>query len=929
MKKPGKMLVMTMILASVALQFAALVPQSIQAGPNLSFEVWEAYFSPVAYPGSTDTNLYMVLNNTGDYIAYAIFDITLPGGFTIKNPKVRAQNIATHERFTLTFSGIHIPSNAVGNYAVTIYANATDGSGQWSQTTFDAQVSVETPPPEEPIMLATVNTLYGGNTAPLFPYAKNIVLRVYLINKLTEAISSMSIDTTLPSGIYARAISGTYISGMAPGGSCYVDITVDSSYPSLGRRYGVLHITYIKTTSGASFIMEQDVSFPISVESVHSYIPDVSVVEAYWGTPENPVPVYSTSRYAPLTIRLANDGRYNARGVIVNASSKHLKPIKDSEACATVLAPGDSCTAVLYFDINTNALKILVTIEVHYKFTEFGTFWETDRKFNVTLPIERYPAEESILSLVSTGWQNDINVFPRTQNATYQVTLANRAPYPISGINLRLRLPEGLNSRGTSEATAYIEGPIRSLETSTATFTISVDDIPPGKYAANLTVDCILASGGPGVKLTEKFNLTISISDDDAALEVVDSRWYEGTVGPETYGAHLVVLMRNVYVDGLRGAVLELELPRGICNSADNSSRIKAAPTSVQLPQALQPQNIMEALSAVLSAPQVSPAQVFNRGDTLTFTLTLNVFNASLGQHEARGKLSYIDAWGGKREIQITIPITILGKAGYVEATIDRNIRVRSRMVNASLTIRNHGTSPIYDAYVVVSPYQGTPILIASPAVNYVDKVDPKGKVEIPITLAYNPLGFYGQMGGATTITYGPVPLMISIIYRDAAGYLRTFNNSVTVTVEPFIELSIRNLRAVGSNKSTTITGIILNQGSSTAYRAEAEIVMGETSQTSFIGDIDPGSEVAFRVDIDRYNATAILNIKYYNVFNELETKQMPVKVYPKEEAAPVVQPEQPQVERWIIVAGVLVFLCGAAFIIYRTVKKSRIAVRA
>ncbi|MEM0313215.1 MAG: hypothetical protein QXQ41_01515 [Candidatus Bathyarchaeia archaeon] len=149
------------------------------------------------------------------------------------------------------------------------------------------------------------------------------------------------------------------------------------------------------------------------------------------------------------------------------------------------------------------------------------------------------------------------------------------------------------------------------------------------------------------------------------------------------------------------------------------------------------------------------------------------------------------------------------------------------------------------------------------------------------------------------------------------------------MTVEPFIELSIRNLRAVGSNKSTTITGIILNQGSSTAYRAEAEIVMGETSQTSFIGDIDPGSEVAFRVDIDRYNATAILNIKYYNVFNEIETKQMPVKVYPKEEAAPVVQPEQPQVERWIIVAGVLVFLCGAAFIIYRTVKKSRIAVRA
>ncbi|MCX8177170.1 MAG: hypothetical protein N3F10_02585 [Candidatus Bathyarchaeota archaeon] len=928
MKKLETTLIMAMITVLTVHQFAALIPQSLQAGPNLSFEVWEAYFSPVSYPGAANTNLYIVLNNTGNRITYAVFSIRLPDNFTIRNPKTRAQNIAARERFTLTFSGICIPSNAMGNYPVIIYVNATDGSGQWSQTTFYTQVSVGAQPLEESIMLATVNTLYEGNPAPLLQYAKNVVLRVYLINKFAESINAMSIDVTLPSGIYAKAIAGTYVGGMTPGGTCYIDITVDSGYPSLGRHRGILHITYVKTISSASFMMRQNISFQISVESAHSYIPDISFIEAYWGTPENPTPAYHTSRYVPLTVKLANNGRYNIHGVVVNVSSKYLKPIKDSEACATVLAPGDSCTAVLYFDINTNALEIPVTINVHYKFTEFGTHLEARRTFNVTLPIEKYPAEESILMLVSAGWQNNVKVFPRTQNATYQVTLANRASCPISGISLELRLPEGLKSKGSDKATAYVEGPIRSLGTFTATFTISIGDVPPGSYAANLTVDCIAASGGPGVRLAEKFNLTISISDDSVALEVVDSRWYEGAVGPDTYGAHLVVLIRNVYVDGLRGAVLELDLPRGICNSADNSNRAKAAPTSVQLPQTIQPQNIMEALSTILSAPQVSPAQVFNRGDTLAFTFTLNIFDASLGQHEAKGKLSYIDAWGGKRETLITVPITILGRAGYVEATIDGSIKVRSRMVNASLTIKNHGTSPIYDAYVAVLPYQGTPILIASPAVNYVEKVDPKGTVKVPITLAYNPLGFYGQIGGATTITYGPVPLMISLVYRDAAGYLRTFNNSVTVVVEPFIELTIRNLRAAGSNTSTTVTGIILNYGSSTAYRAEAEVIMGETVQTSFIGDIDPGSEVAFRVDVDRYNATATLKIKYYNVFNELEAIQMPIKVYLKEEAAPVIKPEQPQVERWIIVAGVLVFLFCAALIIYRMMKKSRNAAR-
>jgi len=905
---------------------------TISPYPPVSLRVVDAYFSPAAYPGSVDTNLYVVLENNGsNTINSANFNVTLPDGFAVKNPRASTGLVNKGDRFTLTFTGVSIPVNAlVGAYSATLYADCSarteDGVAYSNATSLNVPVMVENPPPEQPIMVASVNTLFNGAAAPLLPSARGAVLRVYLINRLPDTISAVAVNATLPNGMLVRGVSGTYINGMAPGGTCFVDLTVDvDSQMDLGEKVGKLNITYLRIVSGASFLMNQTVYFPINVESAHSYISEVIFVEAYWGYPD-PTPVYSTSRYIPLTIRLANYGRYSVWSVVVNASSQHLVPIKDSEACATTVASGGSCTAVLYFDINTTAPTVPVKVFANYIFTEFGTHINVVRNFTASLPVESYPASESLLSVVSAGWQNNVNVFPKTSNATYQVTLANRAPYSISGVNLKLRLPAGITSKGQNEATAYFEGPVRSLATFTASFTVTVGAIQPGSYKANLTADCILLSGGPGVRRMENFSVQIGVNDDGSALELLDSRWYEGSVGPNTYGAHLIILVRNVYVDGLHGAVLELNLPKSIFNSADNSSHVKATPLSVsaQLPQALQTQNLAEILNAFLNAQQASPTQVYSRGDVLTFMASLNILDVEVGTCTLDGRISYIDTWGYKREIPLAIPVAILGKVDYIEISMDSSLRVRSRYVNTSLTLVNRGSSPIYDAYVVVSPYQGTPILIASPAVNHVEKISPGENCQLPLTLAYNPLGFYSQTG-ATSITYGPVPLMVSIIYRDASGYSRTFNNSITVIVEPFIELVISNIRATGTSASSTVTGIIVNYGSSTARCVEAELKIGDTVQSSFIGDIDPGSEIAFRVDIDKYNGTALLTIKYLNVFNEQETKETSVSITLQEETAPPpTQTEQGPIERWIIVAGVIVFLAAATLMIYRMMKKTR-----
>lgn len=898
--------------------------------PSISLRIIDAYFSPASYPGSFDTNLYVTLENNGSTIASAHFNITLPENFTIDNPRADTGLVNRGDRFTLTFTGISIPTTAqVGFYNCTVYADCSartdDGVAYSNTATLNLNVSVENPPPEEPIMVAAVNTLYNGAPAPLLPSARNAVLRVFLVNRLTEAISAMAVNVTVPRGIHVRAVSGTYINGMISGGTCYADITLDvDSDVAEGRYSGFLNMTYLKIVSGASFLLNQTVSFPINVETVHSYMSELVLVDAFWGYPD-PTPVYSVSRYAPLTVRLDNYGRYDVWGVVVNVSSQHLTPIKDSEACATTVPRGGSCTAVLYFDINTASLQIPVSISANYIFTEFGTHINVSRDFIVPLPVEIYPASESILSITDFGWQNGVNVFPNTDNTTYQITLANRAPYSIGGINLKLKLPEGTTSKGQREAAAYIEGPIRSLATFTASFTLSVGNLPAGSYSANLTVDCIMLSGGPGVRRIENFTVPINVNNDASALEVVASNWYEGAVGPYTYGAHLIILVRNVYVDGLHGAMLELDLPEGIYNAIDNSSQVKASPLSVQLQLPLQQQNLAEILNAFLSAQQASPAQVYGRGDILTFTVTLNLFDVKVGSHTLNGKLFYIDTWGCNRKIPLTIPVAVLGKAGYIEVAINHSISVRSRYVNTSLTLVNHGSTPMYDVYIAVSPYQGTPILIASPTINHVEKLDPEKEIAIPITLAYNPIGFYAQTATASAITYGPVPFMVSVFYRDASGYYRTFNNSVTVVVEPFIELSVRNLRGTGTNASSTVTGILVNYGSSTAYRVEVELKIGGTKQSENIGDIGPGEEVAFRVDIDKYNGTALLTVKYYNIFNEMESKDMNVNIILREEVAPPTTHEEWPIERWIIVAGVIVFLAIATVMIYRMMKKTRL----
>jgi len=141
----------------------------------------------------------------------------------------------------------------------------------------------------------------------------------------------------------------------------------------------------------------------------------------------------------------------------------------------------------------------------------------------------------------------------------------------------------------------------------------------------------------------------------------------------------------------------------------------------------------------------------------------------------------------------------------------------------------------------------------------------------------------------------------------------------VTVIVEPFIELVIKDVRAYGTNTTASVSGTIVNYGSATAYRVEASLEVNNVSRSTFVGDVETGSEVAFRIDVPTYADVGTLRIKYYNIFNELQSKEMEISIE-KQIEVPVAPPKQEGIppEMWIVIGAVVAFLAVSAFLIYK-----------
>lgn len=307
----------------------------------------------------------------------------------------------------------------------------------------------------------------------------------------------------------------------------------------------------------------------------------------------------------------------------------------------------------------------------------------------------------------------------------------------------------------------------------------------------------------------------------------------------------------------------------------------------------------------------------------INFVVPLNLLVNATGTYVANATLYYIDSWGTPRQCKFEVPLTVLGSTRYVEAYLDGGtLRISSRFTQAVLKLRNVGSSPAYNVYVTIYPIAQLPVLIASPAVNYVDKIDPNRDVELVLTLVYNPMGVY-VTGAQTIVSYGTVPLLVGVIYRDVSGRPKMFNTTLVVVVEPFVDLVLRDTRAVVSAGTIRASGVVVNYGSATAFRAGVRICTHTNEcAESFIGDIEPGAQRAFSVSIMTQASVRNVNLTlfYYNAYNELQyfTYSLPVSAATTPTSATTPAEQLFVTERWVAIAAVAGFLAVVAFIIYK-----------
>lgn len=932
----------TLLILTLVLTFL-VIPIYTLAQSSSNFEIKSMTFRSSAgtdvYPGSRRAYLRVDVQYNGPSSAYSVAGLLSPPdgvtasyGYGLASPArdlngtVKAV-VEPGDVFYFEFY-LDVDKNVrPGNYSVSLSISYRSNSSQYSEN-YTIEITIADYP-ELSFVAVEVSWSPGA-----YPGTTDTALRVTIRNVGQSDLRSAICRLELPEGMRPRN-STAQIGYIAVGDQATLQFTgIDiSENVNPGKYTAILVVDGVaQTLDGVTYNASTNIPLTVEVNAITS---DLYVLEPFsiqWGE-ARPTPSYPGSRYIALTVTFVNIGEYAATSLMARASSQFLNPIKPEDVYSASIYPGGSCSLTFYFDVREEApqnFSVILSLE-YWVNIGGGTLVKIRSQRDMQTYVEGYPGTDVFgLHVVSAGWLNNYNVFPNTENATYQVVVANRLPFQLRGIKALLTLPQGLRSDdGGSIATAYVSGPITSYSTATLSFRISVGAVDPGAYKATLTLDYVAESGGPGIRRIENHEVEIIIVSDSEAVELISASWLGSAAEPGTYGLVLRVDVRNNYVDSMSGVILELDLPQGLFFAIDNSSRVKVAPSSpelIQIAPQLSPQNLQTLISMIgpIASSPSSPQQ-YTRGATLSFLVPLNVLVNSTGTYVAIGNVSYVDSWGCVRKCRIEVPIVVIGSTKYIDVKILGLVSVKSRYTEAILVLRNLGSSPVYNVYVTIrsaqsiAPLQAAtsaPLLIATPSTIYIDAMDPRVETEIPVTFAFNPVGYQSLTGATTVMNYGVVPLSISISYKDANGFSHNFETTVTIALEPFIDIVARDLRAEASQGTLDVSGTLINYGSATAYRVEVKAYAGGTSASSFIGDIDPGSQVVFRVRLrpsELVGEVAKLTICYYNIFNEYYQRELNVSII---QLQPKVEEKTTSVSPQISFFGLLAIMLVALFLV-------------
>jgi hypothetical protein len=218
--------------------------------------------------------------------------------------------------------------------------------------------------------------------------------------------------------------------------------------------------------------------------------------------------------------------------------------------------------------------------------------------------------------------------------------------------------------------------------------------------------------------------------------------------------------------------------------------------------------------------------------------------------------------------------------------------------------------------------YPTVPNLVVRKSLYYIESIGAGSTKTINVSVYFNPVPSYQT---PIPITYGSVPFVATIMFRDISGYQHSLNTTFSVIVEPFVYVELSDVKVTQRGSEIRASGTITNLGSATAQRMEAILAVGTETSKTFIGDVDPSSQTSFSITLyypEKVNEVQIV-IRYRNAYNELE--EMKYTFYVEYEEVTTTPPpsETPfDLGKIIVVLGVVVFLVIVALVIRSYLKR-------
>ncbi|MEM4535496.1 MAG: hypothetical protein QW764_05595, partial [Desulfurococcaceae archaeon] len=760
----------------------------------------------------------------------------------------------------------------------------------------------------------------------------NLVLVLY--NSETELrVEDAVVEVVAPSGVIYPDKMKAYNVNVNPGS--LIEVVFSNILIPVSTEPGVYQFVVritgtLRARDGSFRYFEvlRYISVPVENQSkLIPLLPVLEVVDVYWGE-GTPIYVYPGSARAPLTIVLQNRGivdAFNVHLYVESVTPNDVEALNSVTECATRLLPGDTCVAVFYFNLSSSSSG-LKTISLMAKYNvNLGTNVLQTQRLTAKVHLPEYPAGEGLV-ISSYMWLNNNPVFPRTRGAVLQLVIANLEPYTVYSVWVNLKTPECMSIREGTPGTLYVSGPLASLQTTTVSFTLDMNNCSVGLHRALVELDYFVQTAGGGVRKRAYHWVSILVQSDEDVIEFLASGWVTTPLEPPVHGAQLYLVFRNRELPSVHSPVLRLHLPPGIVDSRTNSSVATALPIGVSPQQAYTmlfglPGDAARVIQQLVQQPVV---QVVSKGEFIVYIVSLNIERVDSPQLTIPYTLSFVDHWGFVYEVSSNFTISLLTSPPLLEVrTLTPVVVFGNGTAHLDILLVNNYGAPVSNVYVALIPEAGN--AIPQGAVKYIEKLDSYSSVKLRYELVYNPVQVLATGGLAVSPT--SAVFRVAVLYVDIAGTPRSFNTTLSAMIAPFIELRlVPGATARYTRGSLLVSGVLANMGISAARSVVVYVKYGETEAMSIIGDVDPASQTPFRVEVRTPYAddTCKLVVKYRDIYGSIYEFEEEIRVvYVPEEVTQTPTVQQPPVDlfKLIIIILVAVFLSGVAYIIYRHTK--------